>query len=467
MELKAAPAYVRNWETLTQHGNIGLREQAVDILNYGLAAADPYRATKHLVTLDGSQLKIGDLSFNLRNFDRVLVFGTGKATLPIAQALEEILGDKITGGLVVLKKGNTADLKHIQVIYGAHPVPDEEGHRGAQLMYQMAGECTSKDLILAVITGGSSALLPLPAEGISLEDKKKVNELLLFSGADITQINTVRKHLSRIKGGWLAKRILPATLVNLTVSDVTGDALDYITDPSVPDTSTFDDARQVMDEYELWDKFPPSASRYLREGGLEQETPKDFNGMPLHSFIVVGSAASCLGAADHAEALGYHPMILTTFLKGEAKDAGTLFASIAKEIVVSDRPIARPCVVIAGGENTVTILGEYGLGGPNQEFALGAALEIEDLENVIITSIDTDGTDGPTEMTGGMVDGSTLKMAKALGLDLPKAIRKHNATPILEQLGDAVFTGQTGTNINDLKLLLVSAPGGQDKGLQK
>jgi glycerate 2-kinase len=457
MKSKSAPVYIKNWETLTHHGNIGLREDAVDILDHGLIAADPYRATQELVSLKGDQLRVGNLSLDLRQYERVFVFGAGKATLPIAQALEDILGSRITGGLVVLKKGNSADLKQLQVIYGAHPVPDEEGHRGAQLMYQMAGECTQKDLVLAVITGGSSALLPLPAEGISLDDKKKVNQLLLFSGADIKQINTVRKHLSGIKGGWLAKQILPATLVNLTVSDVIGDPLDYITGPSVADTSTFDDARQVMDEYELWDQFPPSAAKYLREDGQNQETPKDFTGQPLHSFIVVESAAACLGAAKRAKALGYQSMILSTFLKGEAKDAGVFFASIANEISLFDRPMARPCVILAGGENTVTIHGDYGIGGPNQEFALGAGLEISGLENVVIASIDTDGADGPTHMTGGMVDGSTLKTSKSLGMDLPKAIHKHNATPILEQLCDAIFTGQTGTNINDLKLLLVSS----------
>jgi glycerate 2-kinase len=448
--------YIKNWEALTDHGNTTLREQVVDILDHGLRAADPYRATMELVTLDGDRLHVGDLQFDLKDFERVFVFGTGKATLPIAVALEETLGDRITDGLVVLKHGSQADLKHIQVIYGAHPVPDEEGHRGAQLMYMMASECTKKDLVLAVITGGSSSLLPLPAAGISLEDKKKVNQLLLFSGADITQINTVRKHLSKIKGGWLAKRILPATLVNLTVSDVTGDALDYITGPSVADTSTFDDARQVMDEYDLWDKFPSSAARYLRQGGQEQETPKNFDGLPLHSFIVVGTAASCIGAAEHAESLGYHSMILTTFLKGEAKDTGVMFASIAKEIMQYDRPLPKPCVVLAGGENTVTIQDDYGTGGPNQEFSLGAGIEIDGLDDVVIASIDTDGTDGPTDLAGGIVDGNTLQRATHMGLDLPGAINKHDASPVIEALGDAVMTGHTGTNINDLKLLLVS-----------
>ena len=322
-------------------------------------------------------------------------------------------------------------------------------------MYQMAGECSRRDLVLACITGGSSALLPLPVDGISLEDKKKVNQILLFSGADITQINAIRKHLSRIKGGWLAKRLLPATVVNLTVSDVVGDPLDYITDLTVPDTSTFDDARRVMDEFDLWDKFPPSACAYLRNGGPAQETPKDFSGQPVYSYIIVPEAAACLGAAQRAAELGFEPMILTTMLKGEAKDTGSFLASIGHEIKHYDRPLKKPCAIIAGGENTVTISGSYGTGGPNQEFALAAGVEISGQHNMVIVSLDTDGTDGPTSIAGGMVGGDTLPAAHARGLDIKKALRAHDVTPMLEQLGEAIITGHTGTNVNDLKFLLV------------
>ena len=455
MNDKSQHTYIKNRESLTSHGKRALREKAVDILNHGIGAADPYEATKRLVTLEGDRFFVGDLCFDLQDFERVFVFGTGKATLPIAEALEEILGDRISGGLVVLKRGNTADLKHIQVIYGAHPVPDEEGHRGAQLMYQMAGECTARDLVLAAVTGGSSALLPLPADGISLADKKRVNELLLFSGADITHINAVRKHLSRIKGGWLAKRIMPATLINLTVSDVIGDPLDYITGPTVPDTSTFDDARKVLDTFDLWEKFPEAAVEYLRSGGPEQETPKDFSGMPLHSFIIVDSAAACVGAAARAGALGFNSMLLTTMLKGEAREAGAFFAAVGQEIEQFNRPISPPCAIIAGGENTVTIHGEYGAGGPSQEFALGASLDIAGSERILVASLDSDGTDGPTELAGGMVDGHTLQQAAGLGLDIMKGLQRHDVLPILQSLGDSIITGPTGTNVNDIKLLLV------------
>ncbi|MCK4473418.1 MAG: DUF4147 domain-containing protein, partial [Anaerolineae bacterium] len=285
------------------------------------------------------------------------------------------------------------------------------------------------------------------------------NQVLLHCGADITEINAVRKHLSRIKGGWLAKAILPATLVNLTVSDVVGDPLDYITGPTVADTSTFDDARGVLDRYKLWEAFPESAANYLRSGGEAQETPKDFGDAPIYTFLIVDSTAACLGAAERAAELGYKPMILTTMLKGEARDAGTLFAAIANEIVRFGRPMSAPCAIVAGGENTVTITekhGKYGIGGgPNQEFALSACLDLVGLENVVLAAIDTDGTDGPTDLAGGIVDGSTLPAAQAKGIDVFRALHDHDASRVLQELGDAMVTGHTGTNVNDLRLLLV------------
>ena len=450
-----AKAHLRNRDILTSHGNIALRKAAVEIIEYALQAANPYPAVRRLVQLDGHLLSVGDLVFDLKRYERIFVMGAGKASLPIAQALEDILGDRISDGLFVLKHGSRADLNRAKVIHAAHPVPDENGHRGAQAMLEMAEGCAKNDLVFAGISGGSSALLPLPVEGVSLADKQKVNQVLLHCGADIIEINAVRKHLSRIKGGWLAKAILPATLVNLTVSDVVGDPLDYITGPTVPDTSTFDDARGVLDRYKLWGAFPQSAANYLRSGGEAQETPKDFGDAPIYTFLIVDSAAACLGAAERAAELGYEPMILTTMLKGEAREAGTFFAAIASEIVRFGRPMSAPCAIVAGGENTVTIAGECGRGGPNQEFALSACLDLVGLENVVLAAIDTDGTDGPTDLAGGVVDGATLPAAQAKGIDVFRALHDHDASRVLQELGDALVTGHTGTNVNDLRLLLV------------
>ena len=448
---------VINKEELTAHGDSKLRGLAVDIIEHALAAADPRAAVNRLLQVHGDTVEIAELTLDLSEYDRIFVFGAGKASRGIAEALEGRLGDRITGGVLVLKHGDRADLSHVEVIHAAHPVPDENSHRAARRIMELAGDLTERDLVFAGITGGSSALLAFPVDGVTLEDKQKVNQLLLLSGANIFEINCVRKHLSLIKGGWLAKKVLPATLINLTVSDVVGDDLDYITGPTVPDTSSFDDVRRVMDDFDLWDAFPTSASQYLRGGGDAQETPKDFGDLPLHSFIVVPGDASCVGAYERAKELGFSSVILTSMLQGEAAEAGSFFAAIAQETLTFERPFPRPCAIIAGGENTVTIGShQRGMGGPNQEFALSAALDIAGLAGTVIVAVDSDGSDGPTDSAGGMVDGTSRAAALSRGLDPSSALRRHDVYGVLRETGDAVVTGPTGTNVNDLKILLVA-----------
>ena len=449
--------FILNREELTAHGDTDLRRAAVDIIDSALTAANPRAAVDRLLHVDGDSLTIGTLELDLGGYERVFILGAGKASRGIAEALEGKLGDRISGGVLVLKHGDTANLKNVEVIHAAHPVPDQNSYRGARRVMDLAEGFTKKDLVFAGITGGSSALLALPVDGVTLEDKQRVNQLLLLTGADIFQINCVRKHLSQIKGGWLAKKILPATLINLTVSDVVGDQLDYITGPTVPDTSSFDDARSVMDEFDLWGAFPASASAYLRSGGDALETPKDFGDLPLYTFVVVPGDAACVGAHERANELGFNSVILTSMLEGEASEAGSFFAAIAKEVVTFGRPLARSCAVVAGGENVVTIGSDQrGRGGPNQEFALSASLGIADLDNTAIVSIDTDGSDGPTDTAGGMVDGTTRAAALSKGLDPSLALRRHDVHGVLHGIGDAIVTGPTGTNVNDLKLLLLA-----------
>jgi hydroxypyruvate reductase/glycerate 2-kinase len=259
-----------------------------------------------------------------------------------------------------------------------------------------------------------------------------------------------------IKGGWLARAILPATLINLTVSDVVGDALDYITGPTVPDTSYFDDARKVLDEYRLWDRLPYTAAEYIRQGDQSDETPKSFNGLPLHTFVIVPGDAACTGAYERAVKLGFNSAILTSMLEGEAKDAGTFFAAIAQEIRHFGRPLEAPCAIIGGGENVVSIRdGKFGKGGPNQEFALSASIKMSDLRNIVILSIDTDGSDGPTQIAGALVDGDSMSMAVNKGLHPEQALIDHDTFNLIHQIGDDIVTGPTGTNVSDLKILLV------------
>ncbi len=452
-------AYVKNTDQLLSHGNISTRKTALEIIEYALTKADPYIATKTLVSIQGDILHVGELKFDLTKYKRIYLLGAGKATYPIAKALEDILGDRISGGVIVCKYGQEGTLSQAELHLASHPIPDESGFEASQRALDLAAQTQKDDIVFGCITGGSSALFPFPAVGITLEEKKAVNMLLLTCGANIVEINDVRKHLSQIKGGRLAKAIHPqAHLINFTVSDVIGDPLDYITDPTVPDTSTFDDAKATLTKYNLWSKVPSSVSRFLKRADPELETPKekDLAVYNRRDFIIVKGDAACEAAAEKAKALGFGTMILSTMLEGESKELGQTFAAIASEILLNHRPLKPPCVVIGGGETTVKIDGASGEGGPNQEFVAGAAPFIEKMENVAVIGLDSDGTDGPTDYAGAIADKSTMSRARELGIDLFKCLKRHAVTPALCELGDAIHTGATGTNVNDLKFMIVS-----------
>ena len=451
----------RNAEELISHGIADLRRVALDIANHGLAAADPYEATKALISFDGRNLVVAERSYEIASDRRIFVVGAGKASFPIARALEELLGDRISGGLVVGKHGADAQLQRIPQHFAAHPVPDEASRLGALQTKELLDRVKPQDLVIACFTGGSSSLFVDPAGGISLQDKQETSHALLTCGAKITEINAVRKHISRVKGGRLALRMpAQAPLINLTVSDVIGDALDCITDPTVPDTSTLEDARATLDKYGLWSRVPGSVAAYLRKACEDQETPKpeDFADRATQSLVVLPADCACVGAAQRAETLGYDTIILSTTLKGESAEVGHAFAAIAEDVCHSGRPARPPCVVIGGGETTVRIDGPAGEGGPNQEFALSAAIRIDGLNDVAVLGIDSDGTDGPTDLAGGLVDGSVAGEARRMGLDLPGYLRAHDAGTALRQLSAAVVTGTTGTNVNDMKILVVGRP---------
>jgi glycerate-2-kinase len=306
------------------------------------------------------------------------------------------------------------------------------------------------------MTGGSSALLCYPAEGITLQEKRRVHELLVTCGANIVEINAVRKHLSKVKGGLLAVAGSQAELINLTVSDVIGDPLDYICGPVVPDTSYVADAIDVLTKYELWDQVDPSVRAHL-SSGLQAETPKSFDKVKAHTFVVVPTLVSSAAVSKRALELDFSPLVLTTYLTGESREVGKCLAAIAQEIVHRERPIATPCAVIATGENTVTVPDGNGTGGPSQELAVSVARQIDGLPQVVAICIDTDGTDGPTGFAGAMVDGETASSARALGHDLSRALRAHDVTPLLQELQDILFTGATGTNVADLVVILVGS----------
>jgi glycerate-2-kinase len=450
--------YIKNADALLSHGNIEARQTALEIIEHALAQADPYSATKDLVSVQGSDLSVDNLRFNLKKHKRIFLLGAGKATFPIAKALEELLGDRIADGVIVCKYGQQGKLSRARLHLASHPIPDESGLEASQKALYLAKQTQPGDIVFGCITGGSSALFPLPVEGLTLDDKKAVNLLLLTCGANIIEINAVRKHLSRIKGGRLAQAIHPEThLINLTVSDVIGDPLDYITDPTVEDTSTLDDARSTLTKYDLWKKIPGSVSDFLKSAGPDQETPKegDLAGRNRHDYILIKGDVACESAAQKAKELGFNTMILSSMFEGESKELGRTFAAIAAEILLNNRPLTPPCVIIGGGETTVKIDGKAGDGGPNQEFVVSASLLMENLKNALVVGLDSDGTDGPTRFAGAIADEEFVSRARQAGIDLFDCLKRHDVTPALVKLGDVIQTGATGTNVNDLKFLII------------
>jgi hydroxypyruvate reductase len=351
-------------------------------------------------------------------------------------------------------------LEKIHVTEAGHPVPDEAGLEGASQIVRFLERVGGKDLVFFLISGGGSALLPYPFEGLTLEDKQLVTKVLLDAGANIHEINTLRKHLSRVKGGRLAKIAHPATLISLILSDVIGDDLDSIASgPTVPDRSTFQDCWDIMDKYQIIDEFPSSVSEFLTRGirGDIDETPKP--GDPVFERtlnLIIGSNIQAVkAAATKASGLGYNTLILSTFVEGETRDVARVHAAIAREIRNSGNPIESPACVISGGETTVTMRGK-GKGGRNQEFILAGALDIEGLEDVVLLSAGTDGTDGPTDAAGAIADGLTVTRARKINLDPVASLRDNDSYHFFQALDDLIITGPTFTNVMDLRIILVT-----------
>ncbi|MDR7417157.1 MAG: glycerate kinase [Armatimonadota bacterium] len=437
----------------------GLRQDAARILEVGLRAADAREGVRRVLHLEGEELRVGDRTYPLGAYDRILVVGFGKASAAMAQAVEEVLGDRISGGLVVTKEGHALPLRRLEVVEAGHPLPDARGEDAARRVLRLARQADVRDLLLCLVSGGGSALLPLPAPGLTLEDKGRTTDLLLRGGATIGELNTVRKHLSAVKGGWLAKAAHPATVVVLVLSDVLGDRLDAIASgPFAPDPTTYRDALEILERYGLLDEVPTAVRRHLERGGAGEvpETPKP--GDPaferVHTVIVGNVARAAEAAAAQALALGYHTSILTTYLEGEAREVGRVVAAMALEERRAARPLPLPACLVLGGETTVTVRG-MGKGGRNQELALSAALALEGVRGVLVVSFATDGTDGPTDAAGGVVDGATVFRARACGRDPRQHLARNDAYPCLDAVGGLLRTGPTGTNVNDLVLVLI------------
>ena len=423
-----------------------LRRQALAIFRAAVGAADPEAAVaRHLKRLDAAR------------FRNIYVVGAGKAGASMAAAAEQVLGRRITAGLVNVKYGHVAKLRRIQLNECGHPIPDQNGVAGAERIARIAEQAQREDLVVCLISGGASALLPLPAASITFEEKQEVTRLLLASGADIHEINATRKHISRIKGGQLTRLAAPATVESLLLSDVIGDEAGVIgSGPTAADATTFGTVAAILDKYGLRERVPRSVRDRIEQGVLGQiaETPKPRD--PLFRRVrhtVVGSNRLALAAAKrHARELGFHPLVLTSEIQGEARHMARVHAAIARELVRTGQPVKLPACIISGGETTVTLEG-HGKGGRNQEFVLAAAIDIAGLAETVILSAGTDGSDGPTDAAGAIADGDTLRRKP----DARKFLDDNDSYHYFEALGDLVKTGPTLTNVMDVQLVLVGS----------
>ena len=419
-----------------------LREDALEIVRQAIDAVLPEAAVREA-------LGCGELAARLREAGRgrVVLAAIGKAAWRMAKAASELLGDRLAGGVLITKYGHSlGEMRGIEAFEAGHPVPDENAVRGTEALLQRVRGLSPEDTVLFLVSGGGSALFELPAEGVTLGDVADVTGQLLASGADIVEVNAVRKHLSAVKGGRFAELCAPARVLTVALSDVLGDRLDSIASgPACPDASTSEDAMRVVEKYGL--VLHPRLTEALR-----RETPKKLDNA---TAVAAGSVASlCAAAGRAAAALGYTPLLLTSTLSCTAREAGAFLAAIAREVRASGRPIAAPCAVIAGGETVVCVTGK-GRGGRNQELALSACRGIRGLQDVVVVSVGSDGTDGPTDAAGGIVDGTTAEALEARGLDVEAVLRDNDAWTALKAVNSLVITGPTGTNVNDVSFALM------------
>ena len=442
---------------LVSRGPARLRSLVLDVVEAGLQAADPAPVVRELVSRGPRGAVVVDgVVHRPGRGGRILVLGAGKASVRIAAALEEVLGDAIAEGVVVAQALPAEGLRRIELLTAGHPLPTYGSRRAALRLLRLAETAGPDDVVLACFTGGSSALASLPAGGVRFEEKRDLHQLLLASGAPIRDVNTVRKHVSRFKGGRLAAAANGAAIVNLTVSDVVGDPLDAITDPTVPDTTTTRDAIEVLHAYDLWDDVAPSIRRHLSTPRAESPALDDGS---IQSRILVNGEDVAAAMVRRCADLGVAAHVLSTGMEGESREVGAALAAIAVETHDHGRPFSAPCMLLgAGGETTVTLRHQdhhLGDGGPNQAAALAAALRVGTGRAIAAAFLDTDGMDGGTGIAGALVDGSTLERAAALDLDLRQALLQHRSSDALCRLGDAIVTGRTGSNVNDLFAIAV------------
>jgi hydroxypyruvate reductase/glycerate 2-kinase len=418
---------------------------------------EPSVAVKRALTRDKNTLQVGNRSYDLGQYEKIYVIAFGKASVPMAKAIEEILYDIPLEGIAITKYCLGSQLERIKVYEAAHPVPDENSLKAGQMVKELLSKAGDDDLVIFLISGGGSSLFALPRKDVSFKEFVKLHEALLISGATIKEINTVRKHLSTVKGGGLARMAFPAQSISLVLSDVVGDPLDVVASgPTVPDSSTFEDFNDIVERYNI--TLLPSISRLLEDGlnGLVEETLKV--GDPVFDLCynkLIGTNCIALdAAAKKASQMGYNTLLLSSYITGESKEIAKVFSALARNELLHAKPMSRPACILAGGEATVTIK-NGGKGGRCQEMALSFAIETEGLEDILFLAAGTDGIDGPTDAAGAFADGDSVEKGSMKGLDARSMLNSHDSYNFFNAIGDLLKIGQTGTNVMDIYILLV------------
>lgn len=461
---------IRNAAKLLERGDIASRKIVLEIADKTLVRLDSYQRIRSIMRLEGETLWIGERAWDLSRKRHIYLLGAGKACNHMAMAVDHVLGDRLTQGLAIVKIAEETDrFNRTEVIVGGHPLPNAAGYQASKKMIEIVDGAGPDDLFIVVISGGSSALMSCPRDGISLQDEIDTTDVLLKSGAGIVEINAVRRHISALNGGMLAKRIQDAgaELIGFGISDAVGTPATgdiavpyaaYQSTPIGPDATTLDDARATLLNYDVADRLPDSVVGYLMNAGPDAETPKAF---PDNTYFLLNTLPdSCLYARDICAEMGIPALILTSFLEGESRDAGTFMASLAREIQTYGNPIQPPCVLLSAGEVTTQILDNStikGHGGPGQEMTVSFAIAAVKTPGACLLSIDSEGTDGTANVAGGITDATSLKTAQALGINLYQALREHSCFEALAAMGSTVFTGNTGTNLCDLNILYIPA----------
>lgn len=458
---------IRNAEELLAHGDAESKRLVLEVTDEVLKRLDSHGRLTDMMSRRDNILTVGKQSIDLNQYNRVYAFSSGKAGNHMARAFEDILGDYLTRGVTIVKIEEDTDVfRKTELFVGGHPLPNERGVEGCKRMIEIAEQMDDHDLLLVGLSGGCSALMGYPVEGISLEDLREATDVMLKSGMWVMEINDVRSHLCRMSRGRLGQRINGAEILCFEIWDAVGlDDIEDYTEP-VPimgtvvgyDTVTFDDVRGILDKYSLHEKLPKNVTEYIMNAGPEQDTPREAGNVEY--YIVNTMPDSCRIAMEVAAEKGIPAVVLTTYAEGESKDFGTMMAAIAKEMVKNDRPFSRPCMIFSAGETTTFIEDSStikGHGGPSQELTAGFALAAGDVPGACMLSIDSEGTDGTTSVAGGLTDSTTCAAAKRMGINLRRALSEHAVHEALRALGDCVFTGNTGTNLCDFNVMYVPA----------